>query len=100
MHKLAQIGWNDNLTILQRGKEPLKRKFSIRMTHKFGWTKNVVVQQIENQSYRKYRLGQTNSDRTVTPGLRAQAHLAARDQYIFDRKMIPGGSRRAWGLDE
>ena len=81
---VAQIGWTQNLTILQRCKEPLEREFYIRMTRKFGWTKNVLMHQIENQSYRKYLLGQTNFDRTVTPELRAQAHLAVRDEYTFD----------------
>lgn len=81
---VAQIGWTHNLTILQRCKEPLEREFYIRMTRKFGWTKNVLMHQIENQSYRKYLLGQTNFDRTVTPELRAQAHLAVRDEYTFD----------------
>ena len=81
---VAQIGWTHNLTILQRCKEPLEREFYIRMTRKFGWTKNVLMHQIENQSYRKYLLGQTNFDRTVTPELRAQANLAVRDEYTFD----------------
>lgn len=81
---VAQIGWTHNLTILQRCKDPLEREFYIRMTRKFGWTKNVLMHHIENQSYRKYLLGQTNFDRTVTPELRAQAHLAVRDEYTFD----------------
>lgn len=81
---VAQIGWTHNLTILQRCKEPLEREFYIRMTRKFGWTKNVLMHQIENQSYRRYLLGQTNFDRTVTPELRAQAHLAVRNEYTFD----------------
>ena len=81
---VAQIGWTHNLTILQRCKEPLEREFYIRMTRKFGWTKNVLIHQIDNQSYQKYLLGQTNFDQAVTPELRAQAHLAVRDEYTFD----------------
>ena len=56
----------------------------IRMTRKFGWTKNVLIHQIENQSYEKSLLGQTNFDRALTPKLRAQARLAVRDEYTFD----------------
>ena len=81
---VGEMGWTNNLVIMGRCKEPLEREFYIRMTRKFGWTKNVLVHQIENQSYRKYLLGQTNFDRTVTPELRAQAHLAVRDEYTFD----------------
>jgi len=81
---VAQIGWTQNLTILQRCKDPLEREFYIRMTRKFGWTKNVLVYQIENQSYEKTLLGQTNFDRALTPKLRAQAKLAVQDEYTFD----------------
>jgi hypothetical protein len=41
------------------------------MTKKFGWTKNVLIHQIENQSYEKTLLGQTNFDKALTPKLRA-----------------------------
>jgi hypothetical protein len=37
------------------------------MTKKFGWTKNVLIHQIENQSYQATLLGQTNFDRALTP---------------------------------
>ncbi len=48
---VAQIGWTHNLIILQRCREPLEREFYLCMTKKFGWTKNVLIHQIENQSY-------------------------------------------------
>ena len=81
---VAQVGWSHNLIILQRCKDPQEREFYLRMTRKFGWTKNVLVHQIDNQSYDKSLLGQTNFDRTLTPALRAQAKLAVKDEYAFD----------------
>ena len=81
---VAQIGWSHNLVILQRCKDPLEREFYIRMTRKFGWSKNVLIHQIDNQSYEKSLLGQTNFDQTLTPELRAQAKLAVKDEYTFD----------------
>jgi len=80
----AQIGWTHNLVILQRCPDALEREFYLRMTRKFGWTKNVLTHQIENQSYEKSMLGQTNFDQTLTPALRAQAKLAVKDEYLFD----------------
>ena len=50
----------------------------------FGWSKNVLIHQIDNQSYEKSLLGQTNFDRALTPELRAQAKLAVKDEYTFD----------------
>ena len=81
---VAQIGWTHNLAILQRCKDPLEREFYLRMTSKFGWSKNVLIHQIDNQSYEKSLLGQTNFDQALTPELRAQAKLAVKDEYTFD----------------
>lgn len=78
------MSWNHNLVIPERCADPLKREFYIRMTKKFGWTKNVLIHQVENQSYEKTLLGQTNSNEALTPKLRAQAKLAVRDEYTFD----------------
>ena len=88
LEKLAplvrEIGWSHNLAILERCKDPLEREFYLRMTRKFGWTKKVLIHQIDNQSYEKSLLGQTNFDQALTPELRAQAKLAVKDEYSFD----------------
>ena len=81
---VGEIGWSHNLIVLQRCKDLLEREFYLRLTRKFGWSKNVLIHQIENQSYEKTPLGQTNFDRTLTPELRAQAKLAVKDEYAFD----------------
>jgi predicted nuclease of restriction endonuclease-like (RecB) superfamily len=81
---VGEISWAKNLVIMARCKDPLQREFYLRMTRKFGWSKNVLVHQIENQSYEKTLLGQTNFDRALTPELRAQAKLAVKDDYTFD----------------
>ena len=81
---VAQIGWTHNLIVLTRCSDPLEREFYIRMTRKFGWSKNVLIHQIENESYEKTLLGQTNFDKAVTPAIRAQAKLAVKDEYLFD----------------
>jgi predicted nuclease of restriction endonuclease-like (RecB) superfamily len=81
---VGEISWAKHLVILGKCKDPLEREFYIRMTKKFGWTKAVLIHQVENQSYEKTLLGQTNFDKALTPKLRAQAKLAVRDEYTFD----------------
>ena len=81
---VGEIAWAHNLAIMSKCKEPLEREFYIRMTRKFGWSKNVLIHQIDNQSYEKSLLGQTNFDQALTPELRAQAKLAVKDEYTFD----------------
>jgi len=81
---VAEIGWTHNLVVLDKCREDMQREFYIRMTRKFGWTKDVLALQIDNQSYEKTLLNQTNFDRTVPAKYRDQAKLAVRDDYTFD----------------
>jgi predicted nuclease of restriction endonuclease-like (RecB) superfamily len=81
---VGEIAWAHNLVIMSKCKDSLEREFYIRMTRKFGWSKNVLIHQIDNQSYEKSLLGQTNFDQVLTPELRAQAKLAVKDEYTFD----------------
>lgn len=81
---VREIGWSHNLVILERCKESQQREFYIRMTKKFGWTKNVLVHQIDNKSFEKTLLNQTNFDQTVPAEIRNQAKLAVKDEYSFD----------------
>jgi predicted nuclease of restriction endonuclease-like (RecB) superfamily len=81
---VGEIAWAHNLVIMGKCKDPLEREFYIRMTRKFGWSKNVLIHQFENQTYEKSLLGQTNFDQSLTPELRAQAKLAVKDEYTFD----------------
>ena len=81
---VREIGWSHNLVIVEKCKDDLEREFYIRMTRKFGWTKNVLIHQIENQTYEKTLLNQTNFDKTVPVEIRNQLKLAVKDEYTFD----------------
>ena len=47
---VREIAWAHNLVIMGKCKDPLEREFYLRMTRKFGWSKNVLIHQIENPS--------------------------------------------------
>jgi len=81
---VAEISWTKNLVIMEKCKDDLEREFYIRMTKKFGWTKNVLIHQIENKAYQQYLLNQTNFDKAVPEKYRSQAKLAVKDEYTFD----------------
>ena len=51
---VREIGWSHNLAILEKCKDPNERLFYIHQTRRFGWTKNVLIHQIENQSYKGF----------------------------------------------
>lgn len=81
---VAEIGWTHNLVILQKCKDDLEREFYLRMVRRFGWTKNVLIHHIENQTYKKTLLNQTNFETTLPEAIRNQAKLAVKDEYTFD----------------
>ena len=81
---VGEIGWSHNRVILDKCKDDLEREFYIRMTRKFGWSKNVLIHRIENKDYERTLLSQTNFDQTVTEEHRNQAKLALKDEYLFD----------------
>jgi predicted nuclease of restriction endonuclease-like (RecB) superfamily len=81
---VREISWVKNIIIMEKCKDDLEREFYIKMTRKFGWTKDVLIHQIENKSYEKYLLNQTNFDQTVPVKYQNQAKLAVKDEYTFD----------------
>lgn len=80
---VREISWSKNLIVMSCCKDDLQREFYIRMTRKFCWSKNVLVHHIENQSYKKTLLSQTNFDTTLPDSLKSQAKLALKDEYAF-----------------
>ena len=81
---MAEIGWTHNTIIIEKCKDNLEREFYIRMTRKFGWTKDVLTNQIEGNSYALYLINQTNFEKTVPEKYTNQAILAVKDEYNFD----------------
>jgi predicted nuclease of restriction endonuclease-like (RecB) superfamily len=81
---VAEIGWSHNIYIFERCKDDLEREFYIRWTKKFGWTKAVLLHQIQNKTYEKTLLNQTNFDKTVSEEILDHAKLAVKDEYTFD----------------
>jgi predicted nuclease of restriction endonuclease-like (RecB) superfamily len=80
---VAEIGWSHHLQIMSKCKNDQTREFYTLMTKKFGWTKDVLIHQIENKTYERYLLNQTNFDQTVPEKYRNQAILAVKDAYQF-----------------
>lgn len=81
---VAEIGWTQNYLIIEKCKDPNECLFYINQTRRYGWTKNVLIHQIENQSFQKTILSQQNFDQHLADEIKAQAILAVKDEYIFD----------------
>ena len=81
---VAEIGWSHNLVILEKCKDNLEREYYIKMTKRFGWSKNVLVHNIEKKSYEMFLTNQTSFDKELSEKYKHQAKLAIKDEYTFD----------------
>ncbi len=80
---VGEISWSKHLVIMAKCKDSQERLFYTIATKKFGWTKDVLIHQVENKTYEKYLLNQTNFDDVLPEKLRKQAYLAVKDHYNF-----------------
>jgi predicted nuclease of restriction endonuclease-like (RecB) superfamily len=76
---VAEISWTKHIILMERSKDLLKREFYIRMTKKYGWTKNVLMHQIDNKTYEKTVTGHTNFSSTLPENISDQAKLAVNE---------------------
>lgn len=66
---------SEHIVIFNKCKDNLERQFYILSTKKFGWTKNVLINQISNKTYEKYLLNQTNFDNTLPENIKNQKKI-------------------------
>ena len=81
---VREIGWSHNVLIFEKLTDNLAREFYIKMTKRYGWTKNILLHQIEGGAYERFLLNQTNFDKSLDKKYKHQAKLAVKDYYSFD----------------
>ena len=81
---VGEISWSKHLVILSKVKDPLAREFYIKMTQQYGWSKSVLIHQVEGKAYEQFLLNQTNFDKTVAKKYAHQAKISVKDSYSFD----------------
>jgi len=81
---LAQITWYHHIAILDKVKDPTEREWYIHETIRHGWSRNVLVHQIESGLVHRAGTAVTNFSTTL-PGPQSDlAHETIKDPYIFD----------------
>jgi predicted nuclease of restriction endonuclease-like (RecB) superfamily len=81
---VGEISWSKHIVIFSKCKDSQQRQFYTLATKKFGWTKDVLIHQVENNTFEKYLLNQTNFDAALPQTIKNQAYLAVKDHYTFD----------------
>lgn len=80
----AQIPWFHNCVLLDKVKEPDERLWYVRHTIQHGWSRNVLVHQIESGLYHRQGKALTNFDRTLPAPQSELAQQILKDPYNFD----------------
>ncbi len=84
------IPWFHNCTLLDKVKDSAEREWYIRQTIQHGWSRNVLVHQIESSLYARQGQAQTNFDRTLPPPQSDLAQQILKDPYNFDFLSLGG----------
>lgn len=84
----AQIPWFHSCVILDKVKTPEEREFYIRETIANGWSRNVLVLQIESKLYERQGKSTTNFELTLPPPQSDLARNLLKDPYNFDFLML------------
>ena len=81
---VAQIPWGHNVRILDCVKDHTERHWYIRQTIQHGWSRNVLVHQIESGLYQRQGKAIANFDRTLPAPQSELARQILKDPYSFD----------------
>ncbi|MFO0795513.1 MAG: DUF1016 N-terminal domain-containing protein [Candidatus Brocadiaceae bacterium] len=80
---VGEIPWGQNLLILSKVKGLKEREYYLRMTAEMGWSRNVLLHQIQTDAYKRHKLTskQHNFQKTLPAVLAEQADQAMKDIY-------------------
>ena len=81
---LAQITWYHNLALLEKVKEPELRVWYARQTFENGWSRNVLVFQIETRLHERIGQSTNNFSIALPPVDSDMANQVFKDPYVFD----------------
>ena len=91
----GQIPWFHNCTLLDKVKDPEARRWYIQQTIENGWSRNVLVMQIESGLYDRQGGAVTNFARALPVPQSDLAQQLIKDPYNFDFLTISKDARES-----
>lgn len=82
--QLAQIPWGHNLVIVSKCQTTAEALYYVQNTQQHGWSRNVLVHQIESGLYQREGKAITNFAQTLPPLQSDLAQQTLKDPYVFD----------------
>jgi len=86
--ELGEIPWGQNTELIFRLKNPLERIWYARKTIEHGWSRAILVHQIETGLYGRSGRAVTNFSKTLPPIQSDLASQVMKDPYVFDIKAV------------
>lgn len=80
----TQIPWFHNVVLVESLKDPIQRLWYARQTVEHGWSRAVLVHQIESGLYGRQGKAVTNFSRTLPAPQSDLAQQVTKDPYVFD----------------
>lgn len=80
----AQIPWFHNCVLLDKLKDAAERQWYIQKTIEYGWSRSILVHQIELRLYHRQGKATTNFERTLPKPQSELAKQVLKDPYNFD----------------
>lgn len=81
---LAQLTWYHNVTLLDKISDKQTRMFYFKNAQEYGWSRNVMVMQIEAGLHERQGRAITNFKDKLPSAQSDLAHYTLKDPYIFD----------------
>lgn len=81
---VAQLPWGHNVSLVEAVKDPAERLWYARQAVEHGWSRNVLVHQIESSLHRRQGKALTNFARTLPAPQSDLAQQLVKDPYSFD----------------
>ncbi len=87
---VTQVPWGHHMRLMGRIANPKERQWYLLETVKNGWSRNLMLQQIDRGLYRRQGQSNTNFPSTLSPAQSDLARQTLKDPYNFDFLSLSG----------
>ena len=81
---VGQLPWGHNIRLLEKVKDPEARQWYIKKTVEHGWSRSMLLMQIETNLYQSQRSAVTNYERTLPKPQSDQERQILKSPYSFE----------------
>lgn len=81
---VAKLTWGHNVILLEKCKDPVERDWYAQAALEHGWSRDILVIQLESELHKRQGKALTNFKRTLPPPQSDLAQQVVKDPYTFD----------------